>query len=211
MLERLEAWIEQAAVQLPVELFAFFGGLVEEVIAPIPSPLVMMAAGSAAAFQGRGYTFLLWLSLIGSVGKLLGSLLIYGCAMKAEDLFLQRFGKFVGVTRAQIDRLSARLNQGWKDVVILTALRALPFMPSSLLSVGCGILKISLRTFILSTFVGNLVRNLLFLYLGFAGKEAYQSLLAGLDSAESVAKVAGVLALAGIIGWIYWRRDKAPH
>lgn len=208
MLQQLESWIENIAHTMPLEMFSFFGGAIEEIIAPIPSPLVMMTAGSLAAIQHYGFSYLLWLSVLGSAGKTAGTWVIYICAIKAEDFMLKYFGKFLGIDQRQIDALSSKLNQGWKDDVTLTLLRALPFMPSSILSVGCGLLKIHVRTVLVSSLIGNFIRNMIFLYIGYAGKTSFENLLRGMDSLESVMKIVLLLLLAGIIGWVYWNRGK---
>jgi len=204
----LEVMVENAAKNLSLEMFMVLGGLVEEIIAPIPSPIVGMTAGSIAQYQNMGYGYLAWLAALGAVGKTLGALVLYFAALKFEDFMLLKFGKFLGISKAQVDKLSARLNHGWKDDVTLTVLRALPFMPSSILSVGCGLLKIRMRTILISSLVGNFFRNCVFLYIGYAGKSSYESLLNGMDSMESVMKIVLLGALAGLVGWVYLKRSK---
>lgn len=204
----LEGWIKGIAESMPIEMFAAFGGALEEIIAPIPSPLIMMTAGSLASVQHQPFAYLFWISFLGAVGKTAGAWVLYFAAMKAEHLVLNRFGAFLGITEAQIDRLSARLNKGWKDDVTLSFLRALPFMPSSILSAGCGLLKVRLRTFIVSSMIGNYIRNMIFLYIGYAGSSSYNDFLQGLDSAESVAKIVILGALAGLVAWVYLKRNR---
>lgn len=204
----LEAMVERAAGSLSLELFTFLGGMVEEIVAPIPSPIIGVTAGSLAQYKGLGYAYLAWLAALGAAGKTIGALLLYFAAVKFEDFILARFGRFLGISRTQVDKLSARLNQGWKDDVTLTALRALPFVPSSILSVGCGLLKIRLRTVLISSLAGNFFRNCIFLYIGYAGKSSYEALLHGMDSVESVMKVIILAGIAGLVGWVYFKRSK---
>lgn len=203
-----EGFVQNIADTMSLEMFCVVGGFLEEIIAPIPSPLVMMTAGTLAEYQKFGVSYLFWLAFLGSLGKTAGSWIIYAVTIKAEEFVLSRFGGFLGVDRDQIEELSAKLNKGWKDYVILTVLRALPFMPSSVLSVVCGLVKIKSKIFLITTFLGNLLRNLIFLYIGFEGKAAYESLINGLDSAESIAKVVILVLLAGGIGWVYLNRGK---
>lgn len=204
----LEAMIESAANNLSLEMFTFLGGMVEEIVAPIPSPIIGMTAGSIAQYQGLGYGYMAWLAALGAVGKTFGALALYFAALFFEDFMLLRFGKFLGISKEQVDKLSARLNKGWKDDVTLTVLRALPFVPSSILSVGCGLLKIRMRSVIISSLVGNFFRNCIFIYIGYAGKSSYESLLEGIDSVESVVKIVFLAGLAGLVGWVYMKRSK---
>ncbi|MCC6711073.1 MAG: hypothetical protein IT416_01840, partial [Candidatus Pacebacteria bacterium] len=76
-MQALINWLEVFSGQVPVTWFIFVGALVEELVAPIPSPLVMMLGGSIAAGQGSPLLFILFLALIGALSKTLGSLLIY--------------------------------------------------------------------------------------------------------------------------------------
>ena len=85
---------EVYATQIPVEIFTFLGAFIEEVIAPVPSPIVMTLVGSIAAAQMTGLVFLFYLAIIGAVGKTLGAWLLYFITDKAEDLVFKRFGKF---------------------------------------------------------------------------------------------------------------------
>ena len=111
------------STKVPVEIFAFVGSFLEEVIAPIPSPLVMTAVGSIAFSQHHGYAFLLWLSLIGAVGKTLGAWVIYFVAFNLEDILLERFGRFLGVSKDDIAKLGKYFKKKWKDFFVLFLLR----------------------------------------------------------------------------------------
>lgn len=70
----LEETLMNSAKHLPLELSSFLGGIIEEIIAPIPSPFVMAAVGSVAFAQNKGFMTLLWLSLSGLFGENPGSL-----------------------------------------------------------------------------------------------------------------------------------------
>jgi len=72
----------------------------------------------------------------------------------------------------------------------------------------CGILKIDLKTFILSTYVGFFIRNLFFILLGFEGLGAASSLMSGIDTAETVLKLTIVFCVLLVLGWFYWKRRK---
>ena len=52
----IEEALKNSVAVLPLELSAFLGGCVEEIVAPIPSPFVMAAVGSAAFAQEKPAT-----------------------------------------------------------------------------------------------------------------------------------------------------------
>lgn len=207
-LSTIEEALKNAANHVPLELCSFGGGLIEEIIAPIPSPFVMAAVGSAAFAQEKGFMALVWLAVLGAAGKTLGAWVIYIIADKLEDVVIGKFGRFLGVSHQEVEGLGKHFSGGWKDDAILFVLRALPIVPSSPVSVVCGIIKINLRTFLVSTLTGNILRNLAYIYLGYSGISAYQSLLSGLDSAESVVQIAIFFVLVALVGWVYYKRHR---
>jgi membrane protein DedA with SNARE-associated domain len=97
ILDPLINLLHQLSGMVPLPVFTFFGAFIEEVLAPIPSPLVMTLAGSMTASLGKAWTYLLFLALVGSIGKTIGSYIIYVISDKGEDLILTRFGKYLGV------------------------------------------------------------------------------------------------------------------
>lgn len=204
----IEEALKNSANYLPLELSSFLGGMIEEIVAPIPSPFVMAAVGSAAFAQGKGILSLLGLSLWGALGKTVGAWVIYVIADKFEHVIVKKFGHFLGVSQQDVEGIGKRFKGGAKDILTLCFLRALPIVPSSPVSVVCGIIKVKMRTYLISTFLGNVVRNLVYIYLGYAGISAYHSVLSGLDSVESIVQIVIFLSLVGFVGWIYYQRHK---
>ncbi len=206
LLAQIEEFLKDSVAYLPLETSSFLGGLIEEIIAPIPSPFVMAAVGSAAFSQSKTLFSLLSLSVFGSLGKTLGAWVIYVIADKLEDVIVRKFGSFLGVSHQEVEGLGKRFTGGWKDGLVLLGLRAVPVVPSSPVSVLCGIIKVSLPVYLAATFLGNAVRNFIYVYLGYAGISAYQSFLGGLDNMESVVQAFIFLGLAVFVGWIYCQR-----
>jgi len=188
--------------------FTFFGAMIEEVIAPIPSPLVMTLAGSLAASEKAPWTYLGLLALIGAIGKTIGSLLIYVIADKGEDLIMGKFGKYLGVTHKEVEIIGRHLNKGWKDDLVIFLLRAVPIMPTAPVSIVCGLIKVKIRTYITSTFLGTLVRNIFYLYLGFTSIGALESLNEGIDSLEKIGYLILLILVVAALGYIYIHRKK---
>lgn len=206
------AEVEQTLIsyadKVPLELFTLVGTFVEEVIAPIPSPLMMTTAGSIAALQGKAMSYLLVLSVIGAIGKLFGAWILYFFADKAEDIVLGRFGKLLGVSHADVEKVGKHLNGGLRDDLILIVLRALPIIPSSVVSVGSGILKINLKTYLYTTFIGTIIRDFVFLYFGFVGVSAFEGYIKGFESVESMIQIAVAAVLLAFMGYMYYKRHK---
>ncbi len=201
-------WLETLAQQISVTWFVFIGAMVEEILAPVPSPLVMMLAGSIAASQASPLLFLLWLAMIGAFSKTIGSLVIYVLADKAEDILVGKFGKFLGVSKADTEGLGKFLNNGKRDDLVIFLMRAIPVMPTAPVSVIAGLIKIKLKNYLLSTFLGLIVRNAIYLYLGYAGLGTLESLSEGFDSLEKIGYF--ILAILGGLAllWMYRKRQQ---
>lgn len=200
-------WLESLAQQVPLPLFVFIGSIVEEIIAPIPSPLVMLLAGSIQAGQHGGIAYLGVLALIGALSKTIGSLIIYVIADKAEDVVIDKFGRFLGVSHSDTEGLGKYLSKG-RDGLAIFLMRALPVMPTAPVSVIAGLIKLDLKTYLASTFLGLMLRNVLYLYLGYTSVGALDSLAEGFDSLENIGYL--VLAIIGGVAllWLYRRRQQ---
>jgi membrane protein DedA with SNARE-associated domain len=200
---------ESFATKMPLELFVLLGSFIEEVIAPIPSPFIMTLSGSIAKAQDQAIFYLILLSFFGAIGKTLGAWVLYIIADKAEDVIVGKYGKFFGVTHKEIESIGRRFNKGLRDDVFLFLARAIPIIPSAPVSVVCGLIKLNIRTYLLSTFLGTSVRNMLYLYVGYVGLSSYESVLGGLDSVESIVQIVIGVGIVGIIGWAYYKRKKS--
>lgn len=208
MFQAVILWLKEMAQVVPLPVFVTVGGLVEEIVAPIPSPLVTTLSGSIAASQQLSVPFLFWICALATLAKTAGAWIFYYLGDKLEHLVVPRFGKYIGVSHADIESLRTRFSGTWKDEATVILLRSIPVMPSTPISVGCGILKMSNRSFFLSTYVGFYIRNMIFIILGYTGLAAAESLMTGIDTAETVLKAGIVLLGLGLLGWLYWKRKQ---
>lgn len=193
---------------LSLEMFVFLASFIEEVVAPIPSPTVMVLAGSFAQIQSYTLLQLIPLAVLGAFGKTIGAIIVYIISDKAEDVVMTRFGKFFNVTHDDVERFGKKLGKGPRDYFLLTGLRALPIMPSVLLSVGSGLLKVPMRVFIVSTFLGTIVRDGVYLYAGYVGTEALAAFVNLSSHLESYVEVLIVLVLVLLIGFSLYKKRK---
>ena len=207
-MEQIISLIKTLAHNIPLDGFAFIGSFLEEIIAPIPSPLVMTTAGTLAHTQNHTLLYLFWLALAASLGKTIASWLYYLLADKTEDLILTRFGKFIGISHKEIESIGKRFNGTWRDDVVLLVVRALPIMPTSLVSVVCGFIKLNMRTYLQSTFIGYFIRSFIFLYIGYTGMTTYGNVSNELVSIESFIKVVSGAGLVLFLVWIFYKRGK---
>lgn len=201
-------YLENLATKVPLELFTVVGSFVEEIIAPIPSPLVMTLAGSITKAQGNTLIYIFFIAIIGAISKTVGSWIIYFVSDKAEDIVIKNFGRFFGVTHDEVEKIGKYFSGTKRDFFTITFLRALPVMSTALVSIGCGVIKVNLSTYIFATFVGCILRNIFFLYLGYTGLAASESLVKGLESTETLLQILAVVLVGGLLLYGYWKRRK---
>lgn len=168
----------------------------------------MTLAGSIAATRQNGYLYLLFIATTGALGKTIASYVMYVIADKFEDVVLIKFGKFLGVSHKEVERIGKYLNKGWKDDILLTVLRAIPIIPSAPVSIVSGLIKLNMRTFLLSTFIGTILRNLMYLSVGFTGVNATESLIVKLEDFEIVGYIIIGVFVVGGLGYIVLRHKK---
>lgn len=191
------------AQMVPLPFFTFAGAFIEEVVAPIPSPVVMTLTGSIAASQNLALTGLGTLALIGAVGKTIGSYIVYFVADKAEDFLVKYFGKIFEISHDDMESIGQALGKGKRDYLVITLMRAIPIFPTAPVSIAAGIVKLNLKTYITGTFIGTFFRNIFYLYVGYSGLSVIEE---GLDSAEKVMQFVLFGLFAFLVFFFYYQR-----
>ena len=95
----------------------FAGVIIESVIVPIPSPLVIMGAGFILISPELSFTeamipILLLIVLPGSVGSTLGAYIGYGIGFLGGKPLVDRWKGFLGLDWQEVDALQRRLRGG---------------------------------------------------------------------------------------------------
>lgn len=196
-MENLLSFLESLAHNTSLELFVVLGAFLEEIIAPIPSPFVMTTAAVIGQAQNYGYFQLFIVIILAAIAKTAATYVVYFASDKAEDVVVGKLGKYVGVSHREIERIGKLLTGSWWDDVLLFFARALPFVPSFLVSVGAGVIKYNVKSYLVMTFLGTIFRNLFYLvvgYLGWAELVKFWDQIKG-SPAFVVALVVGVIAL----------------
>ncbi len=199
--QQIIGYLEHLALTIPLPIFTFIGSVIDELFAPLPSPLVPITAGSLTYEQGLGLWFLFVIAFTGTLGKTLATLLTYWIADKFEDyLTHSKLGKILGVDENEIEKYGKYLDGTGKDGIIMVFLRALPFIPTLPVSVIAGLVKLNLWTYIWSTFVGTYIRFMFFLIIAYEGVRKYSGVLEMVDTTDSIVKVSIILLFSG---WLF--------
>lgn len=208
----IEQFIREIAFQVPLPWFVFFGSFFEEVVSPIPSALIMGTAGSLALLHGEPLWYLVFLAAFGNIGKTFGAWFYYFLGDKLEDLLIGRLGRFFGVTHKEIENIGRRF-QGhhWKDGGLLFLLRLIPFVPTTPVSIAAGIIKLDLRVFLLSTYAGNFVKDLFYIYAGYAGLASLRKIWHTIAPLKLGADIAVAVGIAAFLFFLYVHRGRGQR
>ncbi len=180
--------------------------IIESVIVPIPSPLIIMGAGSIlidahlTTPQALG-AILLKIVLPGAVASTLGAYIAYGICYWGGKPVVDRFGKFLGFGWTDVEAMDRRI-AGGKTGLIIFLLRALPVVPLSLISAAAGSIRLPLGAFTLWTFLGSIPRCLFLGYLGWLMRESYVAIAKDLNFVEGLISGTIVLAAVGLVLWL---------
>jgi membrane protein DedA with SNARE-associated domain len=187
----------------------FVGVIIESVIVPIPSPLIIMGAGfvlisAELSFVQALVPITLQIVLPGSIASTLGAYVGYAIGYLGGKPLVDRWKTFLGFSWNDVEALERRFQAGQVNTTIFF-LRALPIFPLSVISAAAGLLRLPIGQFSLWTFYGTIPRCLFLAYLGWGLGETYQGIAKGIDKAEGI--VSGILILS-IFAVIIWLRAR---
>jgi membrane protein DedA with SNARE-associated domain len=184
----------------------FLGVIIESVIVPIPSPLIIMGAGfvlisADLKFLEALVPILLQIVLPGSVASTVGAYIGYGIGYLGGKPLVERWERFLGFSWSDVEAMERRFRSGQVNTSIFL-LRALPIFPLSVISAAAGLIRLPLKQFSLWTFYGTIPRCLLLAYLGWGLGDAYRTIALGIDRAEAAVSILLLLAAFALIVWL---------
>ncbi|WP_367108842.1 DedA family protein [uncultured Psychrobacter sp.] len=179
-------------------VFAMFA---ENVFPPIPSEVIMPAAGFAAS---KGDLSLFLAILAGTLGAVLGALPLYylGRVFDEERLvkFTEKYGKYVFIKPSEVKSANEWFDKHGKKAVFFG--RMVPGI-RSLISIPAGMNNMPMLSFLLLTALGSFIWAAILTIAGFYLGENYEVVQSTL---APYSKVFLILTVVIIIGWIIKRR-----
>ncbi len=174
----------------------------ENLFPPIPSEVVLPLAGYEVS-QGS-LTFLATV-LVATLGSLTGALILYAIGRYGGRPAVDRWGRVLRVTHADLDR-AERWFDRWGDWIVLLS-RLVPLI-RSVVSVPAGLMRMSVLRFAVLTTLGSLLWNFLLVGAGYQLGSRWEEISALIGRWSDVMLVIAVLSLAAAVVWL-WRRRPA--
>ena len=176
---------------------------VESAAIPFPSELIMPLAGwLLVAEKGGGWWMLLMAGFYGALGTLLGSWLAYWVSLKGGRPLLLKYGKYVLLTAAEIERTERWFQRYGEPAVFFS--RLLPVV-RTFISIPAGIARMNLWKFSIYTFAGSFPWSLGLAYGGYLLGENWETLRSTMRPFDIPILI--LIALAGV--WFFYRRIKS--
>ena len=125
---------------------------IESTAVPLPSEVVMpMAAWRLVAERGLGFEFVLLAGLAGGIGSVIGSLAEYYVARAGGRPMIEKYGKYVLITRKDIERADSWFESRGEITILICR-----FIPGvrGFISIPAGVARMNVPRFIIFTFIG---------------------------------------------------------
>ncbi|PWB38716.1 MAG: alkaline phosphatase [Parcubacteria group bacterium] len=178
--------------------------LVESCGIPMPSEVIMPFSGFLVV---DGQLNFLAVVIIGTIGNLAGSILAYWIGAKGGRLLLEKYGKYILISRHDLS-LADRLFARWGQAVVFFG-RLLPVV-RTYISFPAGIARMNFKKFCLYTFLGALPWSILFVWLGVKMGSHWDLIREKLHDFDMAMLALVILAILFYI-WRHWQNRKISN
>ncbi len=168
---------------------------IESACIPLPSEVIMPFSGYLV-FQG---TLVLWLVVLaGAIGCVLGSLVAYAVGAWGGRRLVERYGKYVLVSRRDLD-LADRWFREHGGIIVFVG-RLLPVV-RTFIAFPAGVARMPIWRFCLYTFLGSLIWCALLAWIGVKLGQHWDTLGSWFHRFDALILAALLIAF----GWYVWR------
>ena len=170
----------------------------ESALVPIPSEIIMPFSGFLSS-TGRLDPLLVTLS--GSLGNLVGSVLTYYLGIKAGRKFILKYGRYIFFKKEHLES-TENLFERYGDRISFVG-RLLPGI-RTYVSLPAGIGKTNFTKFVAYTFAGSLIWNSMLTYVGTSLGSNWKNI----DKYSAYLDVAALLAVAVFVIWFVYKTKR---
>lgn len=192
-------------------LGVFIGTVIEEIIAPIPSTLIIIASSffmlnSAPITLESVAKLIFFISLPVGFGMTIGSTIIYAACYYLGKPFVERYGKYLGLKWNDIKKFNDKISNQKRDYLYIYIARAVPVIPSVAISGFCGVVRYNLKKYLILTFFGGVTRAFILGFVGWQFGTYYKNISMGLSNIEEILVI---IIIVAIIGYVVYKKKKS--
>lgn len=171
----------------------FLFGFLEACCVPIPSEITF---GFAGVLAGEGRLNIVAVIIVGTVAELIGSFVAYTVGRVGERPLVNRFGRYLLITNADIDR-AERFFVG-RGAWAVPVGRALPVV-RTFISIVAGFIKVPAPLFGVLSLIGTAIWVTVISLIGYGLSSTWQSIAHGIALAGYAIAVVAVIAIVALI------------
>lgn len=180
------------------------GMVIEEVVVPIPSPAIPMAAGAllidAATLPAAVLQVFFMIALPASIASVISSYFVYSVAYFGGKPVIQKYGRYLEVEWDEVQQLEKHFDSG-REGYYVALFRAIPIVPLSLISGSAGLFRMDWKSYGFWSFVGMMPRNLVLALIGWAVKDDFMRLASHIDKVSTAVAVSVAALVGGVIAY----------
>ena len=181
----------------------FIGMTLESACIPLPSEVIMPFAGFAVS---EGKMTLLGITIVGTLGNLLGGLIAYFVGLKGGRPFLEKYGKYLLISHSKLDLADAWFEKYGHEAVLIS--RMLPAI-RTFISLPAGIARMDLKKFTIYTFLGSLPWTFALAYIG-VQLGPHWELIRGYFHILDIIVAIGIIGVIAYLIYKYKKTNKRP-
>ncbi len=201
--------VEEALLGFATDVYGFmgWGGVVflmavESAAIPFPSEIIMPLAGWKLVLErGSSSWYIMLAGFYGGLGNLLGSLMAYWAGAAGGRPLLERYGRYVLITRKDLERADRWFAERGELTVFVT--RLMPVV-RTFISVPAGVARMNIWKFCVYTFLGAFIWSAGLAWGGYLLGENWESLRARARPFD----IPIVIAIGLLTAWYVWHKVK---
>jgi len=165
----------------------------ESACMPVPSEIVMPLAGSLIP---SGTFDLIGLTIAGTIGNLIGSVIAYWVGLKAGRAFVLRYGRYVLLRKSHLDLAESWFKKYGEATTFFS--RLLPVV-RTFISLPAGMAKMNFKKFVLFTTLGSIPWNFALAYVGLQLGQNWQTVRTWFATFDIVIVIAAIAVIAFLL------------
>jgi membrane protein DedA with SNARE-associated domain len=161
------------------------GAIIEEILVPIPSPIIPMAAGviliETRQLLPALFQIFFYITLPASFASVLSSYFVYAIAYFGGKPLIDRYGKYFDLEWEELEEFEAYFGHE-REKHYVALFRAIPIIPLSMISGAAGLFRMDWKEYGIWSFIGMVPRNFGLAFIGWYVQDEFIRIASQIDT-----------------------------
>lgn len=181
--------------------------LIENLFPPIPSEVILLFGGFMTTYTSLN---ILGMTLSSTLASLIGAFILYKIGMffnkeRLKRIINTKYGKLLRITNEDIDKSFNYFNNKGEKTIFFC--RFIPLI-RSIISIPAGMYKMNMTKFIIYTFLGSIIWNMILIVLGCVVGSNWKSILKIFDMYSKYTVIIIFIVLVILLIKFYKKKSK---